>query len=244
MPAETAEFRCQVAHCTNATRVELAVGDGLVLDVCRKCATDQTVKAYQTGENIGCYTYLGERVVLTCEGAPPIAREVAFVSGIPRWCEAPAMWSAYMLPCYLCQEEFVHDPTGRLGRTSILCASCGEDRDQPPEIAVPITEDQAAEEAHAYAESKIKEGNVSAKDDVGNFDQHKPPWGEKKPLWEQLEDPRHRQAAKEAYDERAAIMEHDGEQPKLVAEDEAYREVADKAVDAKLVTHEQLGLFG
>jgi hypothetical protein len=241
---------CQVNCCMNAPRVELAVGPGLVLDVCRKCATDETAKAFESGQNIGLYTYNGKRVVLPCEGDPPVPREVAFEMGIPRWCEAPPTWSAYMLPCYLCQEEFAHDPTGRLGRRSILCAECGQ-QEEAPAITPPITEEQAAAEAHEYASTQVREyastreeESVSAKDDVGNFDQHKPPWGEKKPLWEQLEDPRHRQAAKEAYDERAAIMEHDGEQPKLVAEDEAYREVADKAVDAKLVTHEQLGLFG
>jgi hypothetical protein len=219
----------------NAPRVELAVGPGLVLDVCRKCATDETARAFESGKNIGLYSYNGKRVVIACEGEPPIPRQVTFEPGIPRWCEAPPTWSAYMLPCYLCQEEFAHDPTGRLGRRSILCAECGQEETAPITTEATETEDASAQ---------IEEETVSAKDEVGDFDHHKPPWGDQKPLWEQLPNPRHAQAAEEAYEERAAIMEHHGEQPRLVAEAEAYREVTEKAVDAKLVTHEQLGLFG
>jgi hypothetical protein len=217
----------------NAPRVELAVGPGLVLDVCRKCATDETAKAFESGQNIGLYTYNGKRVVLPCEGDPPVPREVAFEPGIPRWCEAPPTWSAYTLPCSHCREEFIFDLSGRVGRASLICADCAPQVDAKPTVEPPIAE-----------ENDAKEETVSAKDEVGDFDHHKPPWGDQKPLWEQLPNPRHAQAAEEAYEERAAIREYDGEQPRLVAEAEAYREVTEKAVDAKLVTHEQLGLFG
>jgi hypothetical protein len=235
---------CQVAHCTRAARVELSVGRGLVLDVCRRCANEKTAKAFASGKNIGLYTYLDKPIVLPCEGKPPIPREVGFAEGVPRWSEAMAPWSHYLLPCICCGEEFVHHATGQLGRPSLQCEACGGEIDTAPTIQPPITDEQAEKEALEYAAAVQSEGNMSAKDEIGDFDQHKPPWGDAKPLWDHLSTPKLRAAAKEAYDERAAIIEYDGEQPRFVAEQEAYREIADKAVNAGLVNHEQLGLFG
>lgn len=210
---------CQVAHCLRSARVELAVEDGLVLDVCKACATEETVKAFQLGGNIAVYSYLGARKVLACEGTAPIPREVKFVSGVPRWCEGPPTWSAYMIPCSVCREEFVFDLSGRVGRASLVCANCDSQVDLEPTVEPSVQEDDVAEI-------------------------QKPPWGDGKPLWDQLDGKRMQQAAEEAYEERAAIMEYDGEQPRAVAEQKAYEEVTEKAVEAKLVTHEQLGLFG
>jgi hypothetical protein len=235
---------CQVANCTHSVRVELAVADGLVLDVCRSCASEETVRAYQKGSNVGLYSYLGKPIVIACEGDPPIPRGVAFIGGIPRWCEAPPTWSAYTLPCSHCFEEFIHDPAGRVGRASLLCENCGSQSDVAPRAFAQITEDQAATDAHAYAAQKIAEGNVSAKDEIANFDRYETPWGRGRPLWEKLPNGMVRQAAIDAYEERAAIKEYDGGLPRMIAEKEAYEEISSKAIDAGLVTHEQLNLFG
>lgn len=235
---------CQVAHCTRAARVELPVGPGLVLDVCRRCANQQTAEAFGDGRNIGLYTYLDKPIVLPCAGKAPIPREVGFAEGMPRWCEAMPPWSTYLLPCIDCGQEFPYHATGELGRPSLKCETCGGEIDAQPTVAPPITEEQAAKEALEYAAAVQREENMSAKDEIGDFDHAKPPWGDRKPLWDHLSTPKLRQAARDSYEERAAIIEYDAEQPRFVAEQEAYRELADKAVEAGLVKHEQLGLFG
>lgn len=217
------ESVCQVAHCMNASRVELPVGEGLVIDVCRPCATEETARAFSRGSNIGLYSYAGRRVVIACEGEPPIPRKVGFSLGVPRWCEAPPVWSPYLIPCIRCNEEFTFNP---LSRCSLVCPTCD---DRPA--------------AAAQASEQPEEETVSAKEEVADFSPYKPPWGDAKPFWESFP-PKLRDAASERYEERAAIKEFDGEQPKMIAEMESYEEVGEVAVEAGLVKHEQLGLFG
>ena len=75
---------------------------------------------------------------------------------------------------------------------------------------------------------------TNPQDEVASFEWGGRPWGNGKPFWLSLA-PRLRVAAREAYEERAAIMEYDGELIRAEAEHRAYKAVLERAQRAGLV---------
>lgn len=103
------------------------------------------------------------------------------------------------------------------------------------EVAVPDL--ALLEHATGETEGHASHGGI-VHDDVkattASFDREPsgPPWGIGKPVWETLANPRHAAAAREVWEERAAIMEYDGGLPRMLAEWDAYRDLVSRMTPA------------
>lgn len=217
--------RCQIAHCDRTAGAWVYVEAELALEVCRRCAAlEQQIRAAWTrGAGIARYVYQKREVIVASTGATPTPLATEGYPFVSDALTGPPYW----LPCLDCGTRILYRGGG-----SILCEPCwaarpdekrGAREDAPP--LDPVPEDGQLSPAQTTPPATEEQGPIYS----GR------PWGDGQPFWLALRD-RLRVAAREAWEERAAIMEYDGEMSRVVAEHRAYELLVEKARAAGLPT--------
>ena len=233
-------MRCQIAHCLLEATVDLVVSATGVVRVCEECHNPQALKWLRKKHRVGRYLNMREQDIwIPCRGDRPEPVEEAL--GVPSGGRAAA-WAPYWIPCANCSRAIVFH--WRTRRTYIRCPDCREAHTRSASHttsgtqrgdAIPATDD-----THSISAGQVTSDTQysRAKDEIASFKWGGRPWGDGRPFWDRL-NKRMRRAAQESWEERAAIMEYDGEMIRAEAEHRAYRLVRDKAAAAGLIKEDE-----